>query len=431
MAGEKFLLISGGGDGLGLALRLRFEGHDVAVYIREGQQKENYDGLLKKVARWSDGLEDSTIVIFDSTGGGRTASRLKAQGYAVFAGSVFADQLELDRSTALQLMDQVGIKTPTSRTFKSWDKAREYAGNHDQRLVFKSSGEGGRGNSYVSYDKGDMIEMLEYFESITPGKVEIVLQDFVEGLEISTEGWFNGRDFMEPFNHTVERKQLMNEGLGPSGGCAGNLIWLAKETNHVIEEGIKLMAPVLRDHDFVGPIDLNAVVNSEGVWGLEFTPRFGYDALPALLELVDGEIGGVIASMARKEYPKTFPVKDKRAVGVRVSIPPYPTERYKSDEGIPIRGLTREDRSHLYFYDVKLNEKNQLVSTKATGAIVTITNSGDTIQEALEPVMETAKRAKIPNKQYRTDLGEVFNRSWAKFDQLVQSERPEVSMKEA
>src|SRR4029077_21283944 len=247
-------------------------------------------------------------------------------------------------------------------------------------------------------------------------------QDFVEGTEISTEGWFNGREFMQPWNHTIERKQLMNDGLGPSGGCAGNVVWPVWEINHVIEEGIARMAPILAEHDYIGPIDLNSVVNDEGVWGLEFTPRFGYDALPALLELIDGEIGPTIAAMARGEHPDRIALINKKAAGLRVSIPPYPSEHFHPDEGIPIRGLTRDDRPHLYFYDVMLNDANRLVSTNAFGAIVTITGIGDGISDSFVGPMEIAKRAKIPQKQYRTDLAGVFLTEWCKFDRLVGKE---------
>lgn len=182
------------------------------------------------------------------------------------------------------------------------------------------------------------------------------------------------------------------------------------------------MAPILAEHEYVGPIDLNSVVNEDGVWGLEFTPRFGYDALPALLELVDGQIGPVIAAMARGEFPTNLPLVNRRAAGLRISIPPYPSEHHHPDEGIPIRGLTREDREHLYFFDVKLNDANHLVSTNAFGAIVTITGVGDGVTDAFVGPMEIAKRAKIPQKQYRTDLVNVFITEWAKFDKLVRKE---------
>src|SRR5260221_4210886 len=194
-----FLLISGGGDGLGLGLRLKQEGHEVSVWIREGPSKSNYDGLLNKPQRWDQVLKPDTIVLFDSSGGGRTADRLKARGHFVFAGSTFADQLELDRPVALDFMSQAGIKTPNSKTFRSWEKAKAYVKDATTRLVFKASGETSKHlGSYVSYDSGDLIEMLDYFSEIAPGKPEFILQEFIEGCEVSTEGWFNGEAFMQP-----------------------------------------------------------------------------------------------------------------------------------------------------------------------------------------------------------------------------------------
>jgi phosphoribosylamine--glycine ligase len=423
---EKFLVISGGGDGLGLALRLRMEGHNVAVSIREKRAKQNYDGLLVKLAttQWPEFLDAATTVVFDSSGGGRTAARLKGQGHFVFAGSPFADTLELDRPAAFELMRQAGIKTPEFQTFTSWEKGKAFAKDYGDRLVFKATGNtDGQVGSYVSYDTGDLVEMLDYFAGIVTGRPEFILQEFVEGTEVSSEGWFNGERFMEPWNHTLERKQLMNDGLGPSGGCAGNVVWPCREADHVITQGILLMAPVLRENQFIGPVDLNSVVNEEGVWGLEFTPRFGYDALPALLELVEGEIGPVIASMARGEVPTSLPLVNKHAAGLRVTIPPYPSEHFHPDEGIPIRGLTREDREHLYFYDVMLNPANQLVATPAYGTVVAITGSSfDGITGAFEGPMEIAKRAKIPQKQYRTDLPTLFVNEWAKLEKLINEE---------
>ena len=82
----------------------------------------------------------------------------------------------------------------------------------------------------------------------------------------------------------------------------------------------------------------------------------------------------------------------------------------------------------MYFYDVKLNDKNHLVSTRASGVIVTITGSGDSIQEAMDVPMEIAARAKIPQKQYRTDLKEVFTKSWAELDRLIKREDASVSL---
>jgi phosphoribosylamine--glycine ligase len=418
----KFLLMSLKGDGLGLALRLRQAGHTVGAWIRGTIEKENYDGLIEKISKWETFLDPATIVVFDSSGGGRTADRLRSRGHHVFAGSIFADNLELDRELAFELMSQAGIKIPAYKTFYNWEDGKRHAKQHKGRLVFKPSGdlsdEEGIG-SYVSCDSEDMICMLDYFESVAHKSPEFIMQDFVEGVALSTEGWFNGYEWMEPFNHTIEHKQMLVDDLGPSSGCACNVVWRVEQTNRVVEEGIKLMGPVLAEQRYVGPIDLNAVVNEEGVWALEFTPRFGYDAFPALLELVDTDLGEVIAKMAKGEQPSEIPLKKGFASALRVSIPPHPSDEFTHPGGIPIQGLTRSDRPHLYFFEVKFDEQNRLTSSKGGGAIAAVTGFGDTIHNSFIEPFEIAKRLRIPEKQYRTDAEFVLTNDHARVIQQL------------
>jgi phosphoribosylamine--glycine ligase len=225
---------------------------------------------------------------------------------------------------------------------------------------------------------------------------------------------------MTPFNHTIEHKQIMDNDLGPSTGCAFNIVWVPRETNRVIDEGIKLMQPILKENNYVGPIDLNTVVNEDGVWALEFTPRFGYDAFPAFLELVDEDLGVVIAKMARGEQPDEILLKPGFGSAVRVSIPPHPSDEFVHPGGIPIQGLTRSDRPHLYFFEVMLDRADRLVSAKGGGAIAAVTGAGETIHESFVGPYEILNRLKIPEKQFRTDAVKVLTADHAElFRQLA------------
>lgn len=425
----KFLVMSGAGDGLGLAYRLRAEGNEVGVWIKDPHAKDDFDGLLRKYDTMQNALKSltsDTIIVFDSTGGGRTADRLRGEGYSVFGGSVFADQLERDRGTAFEFMREVGIRVPPSKGFTSFARARKYVQDRDQRLVFKPSGDmGPEVTTYVSYDQEDMLEMLEFFESRTRGEVDFELQDMVEdGLLVSSELWIDGERVIPNLtNHTFERKPLMNGDIGPSGGCAGNVVFFPKPgPNRILEEGILRMEPILAAQQYVGPIDLNTIVNDDGVWALEFTPRFGYDALPAFLELLDQPVGELISQFAKGE--KGIQPKVKRGWGgaLRVTIPPYPNEKVRSAEGLPIRGLERSDRPHLYMYNVALDDRNKLVSTKAFGVVGAFTGFGDDIAGALKIPYELADRVRVPNKQYRTDLCEIFCEDHEKFLAIVPQE---------
>lgn len=423
----KFLLLSQSGDGLALARKLLDNGHEVAAWIMDRNAKQNYDGLVKKLSRWEDFLDPSTVVFFDTTGGGRNADKLRARGHHILLGSTFADELEHDRNLAFSLMEEVGIKVPQTVEFVDWATAKEFVKKEGGRWAFKPSGElGKRGDklgvsSYMPKDEEDLVGMLEYFESVSKSITpEFVLQKFVEGVAISTEGWFNGEEFMHPFNHTIERKQLMDHNLGPSGGCSGNCVWAISRPNHIVEQGIKLMEPTLRQFNYVGPIDLNTIVNNEGVWALEFTPRFGYDAICAFLELYQGDLGELFAKLARGDKPKEMVMKSGFGAALRISTPPYPSEEFRPKPGLPINGFTREDRDHVFFYEVRLNEKDQLVTSGSGGAVAAVTAHGESIWSSMTKAQQMAEAAKVPDKQYRLDLIEELNRDYDAFNRVVQ-----------
>jgi phosphoribosylamine--glycine ligase len=225
---------------------------------------------------------------------------------------------------------------------------------------------------------------------------------------------------MLPFNHTIERKQLMNDNLGPSGGCAGNVVWnLTKGSDRVVDEGVALMASALRYNNYIGPFDFNTIVNEEGVWWLENTPRFGYDAMPAFLQTLDQPIGEFFSVLAREEHPTHILVKEGFGAALRLTVPPYPTEKTPSEGGLPVRGWRANDRANLYLYNVALDEKAQLVTTSAYGNVVSITSFASTIYDAMEHCLSLAKKALVPNKQYRTDLASLFVDEFYKLESVL------------
>jgi phosphoribosylamine---glycine ligase len=420
---SKFLILSEGGDGCGLAIRLKNEGHEVRIWIRELDAEHRCKGLVET----ADSFEFGEVIIADCTGFGAIMDNHRSDGRLCFGGSSVHDRLETDRRYAKEVMEEAGIQTPDSEYFTgedAWTEAEEYIrASSADRLVFKPGGSlSGVVPSYVSSDNEDLLEMLAFYKSkVGDIEPEFEIQEFVGGIAISTEGWFDGYKWIEPFNHTIERKQFLNADLGPSGGCTGNLVWNVDPADgDPLVAQLQGLTEFLQEHRYVGPIDLNAVVGEKGIFGLEFTPRFGYDAFPTFLHsMYEGDFGDLVHRMAKGDGPNQMAVKDGYGAGVRITIPPWPNEEYLAKPGIPIRGWRSSDLLSIYPYDIQL-KGDELATSGGWGIIGVLNGFGSSIDEAFEMAYKLAKKARIPDKQYRTDLAEVCSKDFRKAAKLLE-----------
>ena len=411
----KFFIISEGGDGAGLALRLQDEGHDARIWFRDGEAANRCKGLVKEDEGFE--IDHDTIVVADCTGSGIICDSYRDAGNPVLGGSAIADKLESDRAFATNVFKAAGVKTPKTKFFDDWEEARAFVETSEARLVFKPEGElSGVVPSYVSSDTEDMLEMLEFYKWQSPRTVPaFALQEFVEGTCVSSEAWFCGGNFVLPFNHTIERKQLMNDDLGPSGGCTGNVVWACGdcETCPICKTTLWPIEEFLRSVNYVGPIDVNAVVADSGIFALEFTPRFGYDATPTLLcALLASPVGVFLDSVARG-ICREMPLLPDFAAGVRVTVPPWPSEKFPGPEGLPLRGIKNFDK--FYPYDV-MDVEGVFLTSGGYGITGIALGTGATIDEAFVEAGKIAKKLKLPDKQFRTDLAEVCNKDFRKLN---------------
>lgn len=405
-----FLIVSEGGDGLGLALRLQDEGHKVSMTFKDPISEQRGEGLIEKNSK----PNFLPILVSDCTGSGVLLDSFRASENLTYGGSVVADRLESDRKYASQIFKQSGIKEPFSEDFNNWDSAFEFIRNWKEgtKLVFKPEGKySGVVPSYVPHDNEELLEMLEHYKGVIGNEPEFTLQEFIEGICISSEAWVAKGKLLSPFNHTLERKQFMDGDLGPSGGCTGNIVRICSDESCPLCDNLHALEAFLAESEYNGPIDINTVVTKEGdIYALEFTPRFGYDAFPTFLYgLFDGNFGEFIRNSCRGEVGE-FPLKNGFAAGVRISVPPWPSEDFHSKSGLPIRGLRKSDLSRFYPYEVGL-EKGELVTSGGWGIIgIAVGYSEEGVEEAFVEAYKLCDRIRIPDKQYRIDLGEIFKK---------------------
>ena len=162
-------------------------------------------------------------------------------------------------------------------------------------------------------------------------------------------------------------------------------------------------------------IDLNTIATGGHLYGLEWTPRFGYDATATLFMTLGSPMGEFMAGIASGEPVEPDVVHDF-AAGVRLSIPPYPSEcDGYFQENVPINGIEPDDLEHTYLYDAMLDDEENLVTAGCSGFVAVPCGTGPTIQEAFARMSAKVKKIKIPDMQYRND---IYKCTWSRYEVL-------------
>jgi len=409
----KFLMYSEAGEGAQILKRIEQEGNEVGIYIKDKRYKTVWDGLLPKVTpEW-----DADVIIFDQSGNGDAADDYLNNGKSVYGGSSLCDELEKDRDFGLSVMDSCGIKTPDYYRCSNFKEAKDVVEGDSRLLVFKPSGHDLPTKlTFVPKDKEELLDYMDFVENKYSKQIDdIVLQEFIEGHIISTEAFCDGNKFVGPFNHTIEVKKAFNNDLGPSTGCSGNIVWL-DESNKIIKAGIGRMERWCKENCFIGQLDLNTIVNEKGVYGLEWTPRFGYDATPTLMYMLNMDFGEFYYDMCNGKG--SLDIIDTFAGAVRVAIPPYPAEflgKKDSEESSPNSGIPimnyEKFAEDMYMYEVMCKD-GKLVHSSGTGVIGCAMGIGDHPEESLMHPYKMLETIHIPDKFYRTDLKKVLSKMY-------------------
>jgi phosphoribosylamine-glycine ligase len=231
--------------------------------------------------------------------------------------------------------------------------------------------------------------------------VDYILQKAIDGIEISTEGWWDGKEWKN-FNHTIEDKRLMNGNLGMAIGSQNNTVWLKKNPNGLLIQELKKITPFIKSSGYVGPFDWNCIVRKEDKkpYYLETTSRLGYDAFYCLMELLKDPLFKFWTNEFESEFWPGF------ASSARVSIPPFPY--YDEDlledmaRDTIIKGRL-DDYPQFWGEDVYLKD-GKLACAGSDGIIGVVANRGNSIGGAWGNVYRDLDRLKVGSyMQYRTD----------------------------
>ncbi len=388
------------------------EGHEVRYYIKKKAARSIGDGFVPKSTDWKADAEWADVVVFDDVlGMGEDAQRLRRAGKAVVGGTPYTDRLEDDRAFGQNELRGFGIPIIPFEEFSSFDEAIAYVRSNPVRYVIKPSGEAQNIKRllFVGEDEDgtDVIHVLESYKKVYAERVRTFqLQQRRSGVEIAIGAFFNGSEFLTPINVNFEHKKLFPGNIGPSTGEMGTAMYWS-QPNRIFNQTLKRMEEKLREESYVGYIDLNCIVNSQGIYPLEFTARFGYPTISIQQEGLTTPMSELLAALARGEKID-LKTRSGFQVGVRIVVPPFPFDDPKtfeanSEERVII--FRKPDTTGVHIEDVKL-VNGEWVITGTSGVVLIVVGMGQTMRLAQAQTYNRIGNIMIPNMYYRTDIGD-------------------------
>jgi phosphoribosylamine--glycine ligase len=286
-------------------LRLIAESHDVKVTVSEPLAQGTMAGMVPRASDWRAELPwvrevgADGIILFEAVGFGSLQDDLRSDGYNVIGGSALGDRLENDRGFALELLAQHNLRVAETAEFTTVAAALADLAARPRRCVFKRSASAADTFVGCMPDGRDVAAFLR--SGATTDGEPFLLMDHVEGVETGIGAYFNGERFLQPACLDWEHKRFFAGDLGELTGEMGTVATFDGATK-LFDATLAPLEPMLRDAGHVGWVNLNTLINDQGIWPLEFTCRFGYPGFAVLepLQALDwGELFRRIVSRQR------------------------------------------------------------------------------------------------------------------------------------
>ncbi|MGH8286057.1 MAG: phosphoribosylglycinamide synthetase C domain-containing protein [Steroidobacteraceae bacterium] len=413
MAQNKFLFVSLSGLISDIAWQVAKEGHEVKYCIAAEKERDIADGFVAKCSDWEKEIDWADVIVFDDTlGHGAKAQALRAKGKLVVGGTAYTDRLEDDRAFGQEELRNTGVNILPYRAFENFDDAIAYVKESPDRYVIKPSGEAGNVKRRLFVgdedDGQDVIRVLETYKKYFSAEIKsFQLQRRVTGVEIAVGAFFNGKEFVYPLNVNFEHKKLFPGNIGPSTGEMGtSMFWSGP--NRLFNSTLKKMEPRFAEEGYVGYVDLNCIVNGNGIYPLEFTSRFGYPTISIQQEAMTTPIGQFFYDLASGVNPK-LKVKSGFQIGVRIVVSPFPFDDDATFESVSKnaailfkKGIIPEE---VHIEDVK-QVNGQWYVAGTSGVVLVVCGVGQTMRQAQAQAYSRIRNIMIPDMYYRDDIGE-------------------------
>ncbi|MGX3045932.1 phosphoribosylamine--glycine ligase [Helicobacter sp. T3_23-1056] len=340
---------------------------------------------------------------------------LRANGIKAFGPSKEAAKLEGSKAFMKDFLSEFGI--PTARYIQTSDvqKALDFARTLNPPIVVKASGLcAGKGVIIAqSYDKAkSTIESMLCGDSFGEAGKCVVVEEYLEGYELSVFGICDGEDFVL-LPACQDHKQLYDDDKGPNTGGMG-----AYTPTPLCDEKLlgkiksKIFSPTLdgmkkRGAPFCGVLFAGIMVVKQNgklePYLLEFNVRFGDPECEVLMPLLETPLLDICEAIESKNL-KNLQVKfsDKHCVAVVLASHNYP---FGTSTPQPIKILPFDTNLGSVCYAGVSKDGTKSTQMLASGGRVALAvGIADTLSKAQKNAYKIAESIIFEGAIYRKDI---------------------------
>lgn len=322
-----------------------------------------------------------------------------------------AAQFESSKVFSQAFMEKYGIPTARAGTFSDAAAAKKFAAELNGKCAVKADGLAlGKGVLICGNvaEANKAIDEILVAKSFGTAGAKIVIQDFLEGIEISLHALCDGKT-AKLFPTSQDHKRALDGDLGLNTGGMGTYSPTPFLNDAELKQvGDAILNPWVRGCaaegiDFCGILYPGVMLTKDGPRVLEFNARFGDPEtqvyLPRLendfVELLDASVSGTLGKIELKWKPDA-------SVCVVIASGGYPGNYAK---GKPIRGL--DDAAKLpnvnVFHAGTVLKDGQVVTNG--GRVLGVTALGQDLKAARAAAYAAVERICFEGMQFRRDIG--------------------------
>ena len=334
---------------------------------------------------------------------------LEAAGIPAFGPSAAAARLEGSKLYAKQLMAEAGVPTASHVVLRSHEEAIEQISRASFPAVLKADGlAAGKGVIICASEAEARDAAAVFFEERRFGQTEVVLEEFLDGEELSLLALCDGANVV-PLAPAQDYKRIGDGDEGPNTGGMGSYSpvpgFEAPDVSELVDTVHRPVVEAMarRGTPFHGVLYAGLMLTADGVRVLEFNTRFGDPETQAVLprlrsDLIDLCVGarqaGGLAN-ARAEF------SDDWAVSVVLASAGYPASSSKGDV---ISGLDRAAAvDGVEVFHAGTARRGDEIVTNG-GRVLNVTGLGPTPADARRRAYDAAELISFDGKQMRSDI---------------------------